>query len=179
MPYLPFMDMGDLPAWGALIVSVAAAGASFRALRHAKDSVTQSKRSADAADASVALTRRSSEAAERSARVAEETLADQRREAAERRAAEEEANRPRADLRVRHLAKSKWVLVNQGSGSADNIICMDGDPYIARNWPNGASIPAGGAHEFVMVGAAGKPIPSVLRLKWDGQDEPVSLVVPR
>lgn len=179
------MDMGDLPAWAALVVSVGAVIVSLlarkdgnRAATAAEGSVNEAKRSADAAEQSVGEARRSGDAAERSARVAEETLADQRREAAERRAAEEEANRPRAELRIGHLKGGKWILVNDGTGPANNIVCVDGKPYMARNWPEGASIPAKDAHEFVMAGAAGAPIPSVLRLKWDGQEEPVSLLVP-
>lgn len=167
-----------MPAWAALVVSAIAAVASIKAVNHAKDSVTQSKRSADAADASVTEARRSGDAAERSARVAEETLADQRREATERRAAEEEANRARAKLRIAHLKGATWILVNEGTGPANNIVCVDEKPYIARNWPEGVSISANDAHEFMMAGAAGAPTPSVLRLKWDGQEEPVPLLVP-
>jgi hypothetical protein len=158
------MDWGDAPAWAALFVSVIAAAASIKAASSARDSVAETKRSADAAEVS--------------ARVAEETLADQRREAAERRAAEEEANRPRAELRIRHLKGAKWILVNEGTGPANNIVCVDGKPYITRDWPEGASIPAKDAHEFTMAGASGAPIPSVLRMKWDGQEEPMPVLVP-
>lgn len=179
------MDMGDVPAWAALVVSVGAVIVSLlarrdgnRAATAAENSVKEAKRSSDAAEQSVGEARRSGDAAERSARVAEETLADQRREAAERRAAEEEASRPRAELRIRHQTKAKWILVNEGTGPANNIVLVDEVPALVGTWSEGASLPPRDALEFMMAGAMGAPLPSVIRVKWDGQEEPVPLLVP-
>ncbi|MER7816952.1 hypothetical protein [Streptomyces sp. NPDC096153] len=179
------MDMGDMPAWAALVVSVGAVAVSLkargdgsRAADAAEKSVTEAKRSADASEQAVTEARRSSDAAERSAAVAEETLADQRREAAERRAAEAETNRPRAVLKIEHANKAKWHLMNHGTAAAENIVCVDEVDALIGDWPTGLSLPPGEIHDFMMAGSMQASIPSVLRVKWDGQDEPVPLRVP-
>ncbi|MEU4034458.1 hypothetical protein [Streptomyces collinus] len=179
------MDMGDVPAWAALVVSVAAVAVSLKARGDgrrsadaAEKSVTEAKRSAAASEQAVVEARRSSDAAERSAAVAEETLADQRHEAAERRAAEAEANRPRAALKIEHANKAKWHLVNYGAAAAENIICVDEVEAVIGKWPTGLSLHPGEIHDFMMVGSMQASIPAVLRVKWDGQGEPVPLRVP-
>lgn len=110
--------------------------------------------------------------------MAEETLADQRREAAERRAAEEEANRPRALLRIEHANKAKWQLVNHGTGPAQNVECVDDVEAMHRNWPSGLSLLPGEVYDFMMAGSMQAPIPSVIRVRWEGQNDPVPLRVP-
>ncbi|GGP35108.1 hypothetical protein ACWDY7_01440 [Streptomyces calvus] len=179
------MDMGDVPAWAALVVSVGAVVVSLkarsdgsRAADAAEKSVIEAKRSADASEQAVVEARRSSDASERSAAVAEETLEDQRREAAERRAAEAEANRPRAALCIEHANKAMWHLANYGTGPAENIVCVDEVEAMIDDWPAGLSLAPGEVHDFMMVGSMQASIPPVLRVKWDGQDEPVPLRVP-
>ncbi len=122
-------------------------------------------------------TRRSSDAAERSATAAEETLADQRREAAERRRQEEEDNRPRAQFRIEHRNKAVWELINYGTAPAENIRCLDA-PGARDEWPPSLSVAAGDVYSFMMVGSMQEAVPSVLRIVWEGQDEPVLLRVP-
>jgi hypothetical protein len=179
------MDWGDAPAWaaffasvGAVIVSLKARGDGRRAANAAEQSVTEAKRSADASEQSVVEARRSSDAAEVSARVAEETLADQRREAAERRAAEEEANRPRAVLRVEHRKKSSFEIVNAGDAPAENIRCLNRTEAVNR-LPESFSLEPGEGQEFSLFsGGWGLQAPTSLKMVWDGQDEPKMLRVP-
>lgn len=92
------LGWGDWPAWLACLAAVIALVISIRAQRDGRRSANAAEKSVGAAEVSVEEARLSRLASERSATVAEETLADQRREAAERRAAEEEASRPRVDL---------------------------------------------------------------------------------
>lgn len=179
------MDWGDAPAWVAIVVSAVAIWVSYLARRDGKRSanaaeasVMEAKRSADAAETSVAEARRSGNAAERSAVAAEETLADQRREAAERRAAEEEANRPRPVLTIEHYMNAVWHLVNSGTASAENIRIEESPRAVRAGWETPVSLPPNEVHEFMMSGSLGFPMPAVLRLVWDGQEEPVPLRVP-
>ncbi|MFE1329734.1 hypothetical protein [Streptomyces microflavus] len=179
------MDWGDAPAWAAIVVSAVAIWVSVLARRDGKrsadaaeDSVTEAKRSADAAETSVAEARRSGDAAERSAVAAEESLADQRREAEERRAAEEEAMRPRVVLEIEHHFNSVWHLVNNGTAPAENITCPDLPRAVVRGWEEPVSLPPGEVHEFMISAAMGRPAPTVLRLVWNGQEEPVPVRVP-
>jgi pyruvate/2-oxoglutarate dehydrogenase complex dihydrolipoamide acyltransferase (E2) component len=167
------MDWGDAPAWaaivvsvGAVIVSLKARGDGNRAATAAENSVTESKRSADAAEVS--------------ARVAEETLADQRREAAERRAAEAAAAVPRAHLKVRHVSKDLYRLENDGTGPALDITFEQDDlPPVFRLRNTGeVSLQADEAIDFLMAGTWGAPVPPQLFARWQGQDELVPLRVP-
>lgn len=170
------MDMGDAPGWVGAGLGLAAFIVSLRSVKHSKRAADAAEGSATAAEQSVVETRRSSDAAERSATAAEETLADQRREAADRRRQEEEANRPRAEFRIEHRSKAVWELVNYGTARAENVRCLDA--LGARDeWP-ALSVAAGDVYRFMMVGSMGAPVPSVLRVVGDGQDEPVPLRVP-
>ncbi|MFF5448758.1 hypothetical protein [Streptomyces sp. NPDC012888] len=162
--------MGEAPGWVGAVLGLAALLVSLRSLRYGR-------RSADAARDAVVEARRSGVAAERSAAAAEGALADRRNEVAERRAAEEEARRPRARLRIEHRTKAVWELVNHGDADAGNVRCLDASGA-REEWPEGLTIPAGHAHQFMMVGCMSAPVPSVLRVVWDGQEEPVPLRVP-
>ncbi len=165
------MNWGDAPAWAAITVSLAAIVVSLKARG-------DGRRSADAAEQSVQESRRSGDAAERSAAAAEEALADQRREAAERRAVEEEVNRPRAKLAIEHATKARWQLINRGTATAEDVRCLEEVPAMVRPWPDGLSLAPGELHDFMMAGSMQRAIPSVIRFLWDGQDEPVPLRVP-
>ncbi|WP_237295670.1 hypothetical protein [Streptomyces violaceoruber] len=164
-------EWGDAPAWAAFGLAAIALVFSIKAQK-------DGRRSADAAVASVKEARLSRVASEKSAAVAAETLADQRREAAERRAEEEEANRPRAVLTIEHSRKAVWQLINSGTAAAENVRCEERPEAMVRGWPDGLSIPAGEVHEFMMAGSMQASIPPVLRVTWDGQEEPVPLRVP-
>ncbi|PVC65433.1 hypothetical protein DBP18_32215 [Streptomyces sp. CS081A] len=150
---------------------------SLRSVKHSKRAADAAEGSATAAEQSVVETRRSSDAAERSATAAEETLADQRREAAERRRQEEETHRPRVKLRIEHRNRAVWELINYGTARAENVRCLDA-PGARDEWPVGLSVAAGDVYPFMMAGSMQDPVPSVLRVVWEGHDEPVLLRVP-
>ncbi|MGW8624277.1 hypothetical protein C0R01_11175 [Streptomyces albidoflavus] len=153
------MELGDVPAWLALALSAAAIAISVKAQRDG---------------------RRSADASERSAKAAEETLADQRRQEADRRAAEEAAAVPRALLRVTHVSRDLFRLHNDGTGAAHNVTFVEEDlPAVFRLKGAGdVSLQAGEAVDFLMAGAWGKPIPPQLFAKWEGQVEPLPIQVP-
>ncbi|MFJ2292128.1 hypothetical protein ACIOG7_10505 [Streptomyces sp. NPDC087894] len=178
------MDWGDAPAWAAIVVSLVAIWVSYLARRDGKRSanaaeasVTEAKRSADAAETSVGEARRSGDAAERSAVAAEETLADQRREADERRAAEEEANRPRAQLRIEHRDEALFEIVNVGTGPAANVRCQD-VPEDVNNLPEVFSLEPGESQKFWVFGGWADEHVSLLKMVWDGQEDVVRVRVP-
>ncbi|MGW1814096.1 hypothetical protein ACWCQM_11120 [Streptomyces sp. NPDC002125] len=186
------MDLGDAAGWAAFAISVGAFSVSVRAQRDgrrsanaAEKSATTSEKSATAAEASVEEARLSREearlsrlASERSATVAEQQLADQRQEAAERRAAEEEANRPRPEFRIERSGQQAFRLRNIGTGPATGIRVSDRAlPYIL-NGLDDVALTAGDAQPFMMVGAAGRPVPGTLYLTWDGQSDEVPVAVP-
>ncbi|MEU4175533.1 hypothetical protein [Streptomyces sp. NPDC026589] len=172
------LGWGDWPAWLAWLVAVVALVISLRAQRDGRRSANAAEKSVTAAEASVEEARLSRLASERSATVAEETLADQRREAADRRAAEEEASRPRVDLRVEYSGGSMFLLFNQGAARAENIRAVGEYPAM-RPWPAGLSLGENEPHTFMMAGDYADPVPAVIKVVWDGQDEPVSLRVPQ
>ncbi|WP_200427624.1 hypothetical protein [Streptomyces sp. NE5-10] len=170
------MDWGDASSWAALPVAIAAAGISVRALRYSKDS-------AEAA-------RRSALAAERSATAEEASLADARREANERRAAEAEAARPKPELQVeaapatpgmgvRNRAQ-RYILRNVGTGAAENVtVVSPGEPRQFERLPVGITLDPGDGHEFRALRAAGIDAQTAIRVSWDGQGEPVALPLPQ
>lgn len=104
--------------------------------------------------------------------------ADQRREAEARRAAEVEANRPRADLVIEHSSKAKWLLINKDTGTAANARLSNDVPALIGDWPDALELPPGEAHDFMMAGTMGARIPSVIRVVWEEQADPVPLLVP-
>ncbi|MER6021826.1 hypothetical protein [Streptomyces anulatus] len=172
------LGWGDWPAWLACLAAVVALVISVRAQRDGRRSANAAEKSVAAAEASVEEARLSRLASERSATVAEETLADQRREAAERRAAEEEASRPQVDLRVEYSGGRTFLLFNHGAARAENIRAVGEYPAM-RSWPAGLSLGGNEPHTFMMAGDYEDPVPAVIKVVWDGQDEPVSLRVPQ
>ncbi|MYR93078.1 MULTISPECIES: hypothetical protein [unclassified Streptomyces] len=179
------MDWGDafaglacVIAAGALVVSMLARRDGKKSANAATASVSEARRSADAAEASVSEARRSGDAAERSAVAAEESLAEQRREARERREAEEEANRPRPSFVLEHKAGHTFRLRNVGTGGTTGInLVARAEPYLFDSLANEELVP-GEAVSFRMAGAMGRPIPGTLYVTWDGQSDPVALPVP-
>ncbi|WP_237302682.1 hypothetical protein [Streptomyces sp. S063] len=179
------LEWGDWPAWLACLFAAIALWISIRAQKDGRRSANASETSATAAQASVTAAQASVEearlsrlASERSATVAEETLADQRREAAERRAAEEEANRPRPRFLIEIIGRNQYRLRNVGTGPATGItVAARDEPYIMGRIHDVALVPRE-AFPFTMVGAAGAPIPGTLYVTWDGQTEEVAVAVP-
>ncbi|WP_241837606.1 hypothetical protein [Streptomyces sp. CB02115] len=167
------LGWGDWPAWLGCLAAVVALVISTRAQRDGRRSANAAEKSVAAAEASVEEVRLSPLASERSATVAEETLADQRREAAE-----EEASRPRVDLRVEYSGGGMFLLFNQGAARAENIRAVGEYPAM-RSWPAGLSLGGNEPHTFMMAGDYEDPVPAVIKVVWDGQDEPVSLRVPQ
>ncbi|MDT0387853.1 hypothetical protein [Streptomyces dubilierae] len=157
------MDWGDIPAWLAFALSGGALWVSIKARGDGRKS----------ADASAT----SAEASVRSAAAAEEALALQRQEAEARRAAEEEAARPRVDLRIEWVKGSKYRIVNYGDAAAANIRCLNTNGF-SRGLTEPISLGRHTAHEFIMSGSMQEPKPPYLRLVWDGQEEPVHLLMP-
>ncbi|MEU9631568.1 hypothetical protein AB0D89_32900 [Streptomyces luteogriseus] len=105
----------------------------------------------------------------RAADVAEATLARQI-------AAEEEAARPRVDLRLEHEVKDAYRLRNDGAAPARNVVFKDQElPYIFGLKGNEeVSLEQGEAVAFLMAGS----IPPQLFAQWDGQEEWVPVRVP-
>lgn len=174
--YRPHMNWGDVSSWAALVVAIAAAIVSFRALKHSKDSAAEAKRSADAA--------------ERSAAADEAVLAEARREAEERRVAEAEASRPRPELRVETAASTpemgvrgnsrRYILRNAGTGPAENVTAVHArEAGRFRNMPSGVTLRPGEGHEFRILRLAGQAPPSTIHISWDGQDDAVALPLPQ
>ncbi|MFB4424832.1 hypothetical protein C5F59_027600 [Streptomyces sp. QL37] len=164
------MDWGDAAGWAAFAIS---GGALFVSGLAQKDS----RRSAVAAEESVREARLSREAAQRTAAVAEQTLLDQRREAAERRAAEEEASRPRVELRVEYRGKHNFLLINQGAAKAEHIRPVEDYPAMDP-WPRDLALAENEVHRFGMIGGGGHRVPAAIRVVWDGQEAPIVLRVP-
>ncbi|MFD9756045.1 hypothetical protein ACFWZZ_00565 [[Kitasatospora] papulosa] len=166
------MEMGDAAAWAAFAIS---AGALIVAVKAQRDG----RRSANAAEESVEEARLSRVASERSATVAEQQLIDQRQEAADRRAAEVEAARPRPDFVIERKSQHMFYLRNVGTGPATGVTLIARQrPYIFDPVANKDMGPHD-AEEFRMAGAGGSPVPGTLYLTWDGQSEEVAVAVPR
>lgn len=151
------MNWGDAPAWAAFAVSLGAFGISLKARGDGK---------------------RSANAAEKSAEVAEDALAYQRRMDADRRAAEEEANRPRVVLSFEHANKARWQLINHGTATAAHVRITEVVGAMHRPWPESLTLAPGEVYDFLMAGSMQESVPSVIRVIWDGQEDPVPLRVP-
>lgn len=151
------MDWGDIAGWAAFVVSAGALAVSLKARG-------DGKRSADAAERSVA--------------VAEAALAHQRQQDAARAAEEEERGRPRANLRIEHARKAKWQLINDGTATATNVKLAEAVPALHGPWPDTLDLAPGEVHEFLIAASMQVPFPPVIRLVWDGQEQPMPLRVP-
>ncbi|MFD3999637.1 MULTISPECIES: hypothetical protein [Streptomyces] len=172
------LEWGDAPAWAAFVLAAIALWISIRAQKDGRRSANASETSAIAAQESVDEARLSRIASERSATVAEQQLADQRHEAAERRAAEEEASRPRADFVIERRSAHIFYLRNKGTGPATGVSLSAREvPYVFEP-PSSVDLGRHDAVEFRMAGASGRPVPATLYLTWDGQSEEVAVAVP-
>lgn len=165
------MNWGDIPGWAGIVVGVGAAVIAWKARQDSAKAAQESAREA----------RRAADAAERSAAVDEATFAEQQREAAERRAAEEEAARPRVELTVDHVRGKLFALRNEGKATAEGIVFEPvPEGVITRDWPDGQlTLRYLEAHEFFMTGSLAASTPLQVWARWHGQPEPVALPVPR
>ncbi|MGW4850177.1 hypothetical protein ACWEPZ_02950 [Streptomyces sp. NPDC004288] len=164
------IDFGDAPAWAAVVL---AGGAFVISLLARRDS----KKSAGAAVEAVTEARRASDAGVRSAVAAEESLALQRQEAAERQAAEAEAARPRVSLALYWHGGQVFHLVNEGTAAAENLLLVTESEDIVPMAPL-TRLDAGEVARFMIMTGLGSEAPGSLEFTWDGQDRPVRLRVP-
>lgn len=143
------MEWGDVAAWAALALSGGALWVSIKARG-------DGRRSADIAAAALAL---------------------QREEATDRREAEQEAARPRVDLRIQHARGTRYRVTNHGTATAADVRCAE-PPENSRGLEGAFSLEPGGGYDFNVLAADGVPVPTSLMVTWDGQDEPVRLPMP-
>lgn len=153
---MTYISWGDAPGWVALIVAIWAAWTSHKA-RKVGD--------------------RSAVASERSAAAAEGALEDQRRQAAEQRAAEEHAVRPRVQLLIEQRGKERYALRNEGNVAAENIVCLTESGALLE-WPDGLRLEPGERHPFITAPSFGDREPTRLQFTWDGQADPVTVPMP-
>ncbi|WP_154937218.1 hypothetical protein [Micromonospora palomenae] len=151
-------DLGDVPAWAALLASVGAIYVATRANRHARDSAAASKDSAVSA-------RRSADASERQAQAAEQALAP---------------SSPQVRWRItRGQGRESYVLRNVGTATATavqvDLTCLpthtvlDLGDHVFR---------PGQAITFWIILAASDDDVQQLWLTWDGQPEAVPVPMP-
>ncbi|MFI8448265.1 hypothetical protein [Streptomyces erythrochromogenes] len=159
----------DIDSYTALASAVVALGASCIGVAAWKTS----KRAADAAEAAVVEARRSALASERSAQAGELQAAA----ATETLAMQQEAARPRVQLRIDRPGRGTWALVNYGSADAINPALHSEDADLV-DWedPLGPVLAQGDVRHLSARYAADTP--PVLRFTWDGQEEPFPVRCP-
>lgn len=138
---------------GAVLAILMSAGALWVAILARRDT----KRSADADEAAVALARQ---------------------EAEERRL----AALPRPEFVLERRGQSGYVLRNVGTGPANGVqILDDGLPPATRNLPipAGTTLLPGAGYSFVMAGSSGGRIPTHVMVTWLGSAGPVAVSIPR
>lgn len=143
------MSWGDAPGWAALVVAIGALWVSLLARR-------DSRRSADADEAAVAL---------------------QRAEAEERR----QAALPKPEFRIERQGANAFLLRNVGTGPAPGVqILTDGLPRLTRHLPipDGTTLVPEAAYSFVMAGSWGRGLPTHVMVTWFGLPEPVAVALP-
>jgi hypothetical protein len=144
------VDLGDVPAWAALLVSAGAVWVATRANRHARESASAAQRSADAA--------------ERQAQAAEAALP---------------LPPPDVAWRIEHVNRQRFLLRNIGVGVATGLRIDVRDAHPLAGLVNlDEPVPPNGSVSFLITGSLGKPSPTELWLTWDGHDKPVAVPVP-
>ncbi|KJY18390.1 hypothetical protein VR43_25205 [Streptomyces sp. NRRL S-104] len=171
-------EWGDVASWFAFALAGGAFVVSLKARGDSKTSAGATVRAADAAEGSLMEARRSADGAVRSAAAAEDALMLQREEASARRAAEEEARRPRVELVLLFHQGSTWHLVNQGSAPARNVRLLTTFEFRPPEMAPNLILDPGAVQPLRMQSALGASMPTVLEFTWEGQDEPVRLRVP-
>lgn len=151
------IDLGDAPAWAALLVSTGSLLIALRATRHAKDSAAASQDSALSA-------RRSADAAERQAEAAEAALPPPP---------------PHVAWRVEWVGGQRYRLRNTGVGVATGVQIDTGKALELIGFEGSLErIPPNGSVSFLITESAEISAPDELLVTWDGQDEPVVVPVP-
>ncbi|MDG4785935.1 hypothetical protein O7626_08345 [Micromonospora sp. WMMD1102] len=142
-------DVGDVPAWVALIVSVVSVLVAVRATRHARDSAGAARRSADAA--------------ERQAAAAEAAVPPPP---------------PAVDWRIVHQQKSRYVLRNVGVETATGVQIQDHDAILWAVDEVPTEVPPNAGVPFLIAATMGNPAPDELWVTWDGRSIPVAVPIP-
>ncbi|TDC42076.1 hypothetical protein [Micromonospora sp. KC213] len=150
------LDLGDVPAWTALVLSGAAVYVATRANRHARDSAAASKDSAGSA-------RRSADAAERQALAAEAAIPPPP---------------PQVAWRVEWVSKQRYLLRNIGVGTATGVKVevRNAHPLAGLKLGDG-TLESNQSVSFLIMGSMGRPAPTELWVSWDGQEEPIAVAI--
>ncbi|WP_405531480.1 hypothetical protein OG592_26920 [Streptomyces avidinii] len=160
------MDIGSYVTLGSgsFVVALVALGFSGGAWR-------ASHRAANAAEAAVAEAKRSADASERSARAAERQAAA----AADSLALQQEAAKPRVDLRIRQVGQGSFRLINLGQADAVGLEVFPEDAHLLEaHDPWGERLAARESRELSFWGA---DRPVHVRFVWGGQADPVYVEV--
>ncbi|MFI5642638.1 hypothetical protein ACIA8H_35260 [Streptomyces goshikiensis] len=148
----------------ALGVSIGAWRASHRSANAAESSVGEAKRSADASERSAGAAEGATAAAVQGVQIAAASLALQ-----------QEAARPKVDLKIRQVGRGTFRLINVGQATAVGLAVHSEDESLLEwhdEWGERLA-----PRESREVGFPGADHPNHVRFVWDGQIEPVYVEV--
>jgi hypothetical protein len=168
------MNAETASAWAAWLAAVIAAVSVFVAVRatlHSKAAVAEARRSADAAEKSVAAAEKSATEARRSA------------DAAERQAAAAEKMipppQPKVAWKASRTTSGTFLLRHVGTEAARdvNVTVPGWDPHLVRSAPGPLVRPDG---QIVVQVFENAHTPELVEfhVTWDGQADPVSVTLP-
>lgn len=158
------VELGDLPAWFALLVSAIALLLSWKAARYQRDGVSIAKESKE-------IAKESKEIAKRAQNFVED------RHAEEQVKAEEESRKVK--WVIERASKSKLVLRNTTPNPATNVrIDEEKLGGIVRNLPNGVDVPGFGSLSFLLAGSLQRQPADEVWVEWDGSGGPVAVPIP-
>jgi hypothetical protein len=146
------LDLGDAPAWLALLIAVAAVVVALRANHFAKKS---SRAAIDSAEHA----RRSADAAERQALAAEQAVP---------------LPPPDVDWQIEWVTKDRYRLRNTGTGVARGVKVADHGALLWAD-PIPPEIGSRAAVEFWVAETAGALAPAELLVSWDGHPAPIAV----
>lgn len=161
----------DIASYATLGVSLAAFGVSVGAWR-------ASHRSANAAEGSVVEAKRSADASERSAQAAEGSTAAAVQGvqiAADSLSLQQEAVRPKVELRIRQAGSGFFQLTNVGRAEAVGLALHPDDEVLMEALEPWSDRLAPQASRLISFRGAGWPLQ--VRFTWDGQSEPAHIQV--
>ncbi|MGV0582788.1 hypothetical protein ABQE45_03425 [Mycobacteroides chelonae] len=160
------MSAGDSASWTsatvaaiAFIVSVFAAGISWKSLHWERDSAESARRSAEAAERTNLLTER--------ALMLGRPLA-------------QESDQTGVTWEIEHATNARYVLRNTGTETAEHV-SIDREligGVITRSLPTDAVIHSGEGVDFLMKGSWQKPLPNQIYVQWGGPEDVQRAAVP-
>ena len=174
------IEWGDVPAWGALAISLSAAVSAVLALRHARDAASASKISAQAAVRQAAAAERQVEVAEAALKVAEvqASAAQTTLVTGPARAALSHPT-PYVAWWLENPTGQAYVLRNIGNDTARNVeIDESRIRCILRGDTTASEIPPQASMKLMMAGSLGAAKPDELWVRWEGHPEWVAVPVP-